>query len=93
MPLAEDIAGVLDVLVAKAKALRDAGVTSVVVNNVSFMLTPSDEPGPVVRMGPAPDEVPIPMDTSDPFSDGATYGRPGGKVPGFTRRVRSEDEI
>lgn len=83
-------AALLDLLVSKAKGLRDAGILRVELEGCKFDLAPADVAVPEVRRIPA-DEVPIPTEP-DAMNDPATYGTTG-RVPGFTRRSRDDESI
>lgn len=68
----------LDLLIAKAPALRTAGVLAVELGNVRFQMTPPEMQMPAQttdrRTGPPP---------ADPLDDPALFGRRDGSLPGF----------
>lgn len=74
----ESLSSILDLLVAKAPAMREAGILNLSIDGLSIVLAEA-APEPV-----KPDKhdtsPPAPV---DPFDDPATYGR--SRLPGFTR--------
>ena len=75
----------LQLLIDKARALRAAGVTHVELEGLAFDLAPAElEMAEVV-----PEER---LEELDPLNDPATYGRLDGRVPGFPRQPRDDDQ-
>ena len=74
-----DFAGVVDVLVARAKELRAAGVQRIAFGEMTVDLYPAE---PVES---ADDESPTPLSPSDALDDPALYG---GHVPWLRERDR-----
>lgn len=72
------LALMLDLLIAKAPAMRRAGILNLSIDGLSVVLA-EDVPDPV-----KPDKHDAtPPEPLDPMNDPATYG--GGPVPGFQR--------
>ena len=78
-----DAAQLLDVVIAKAQKLRDAGVLRVRLEGLAFDLAPPEPTVDADDDGEQLDEI----GDADPFKDPATYG---GRVPGFRRREQQE---
>jgi hypothetical protein len=80
-----DPSQLLDVVISKARQLREVGVLRVRLEGLSFDLAPRE-----MRVEEEDDDRDLDMsdDTSDPFNDPTTYG--GGRVPGFRRRPHEE---
>lgn len=74
----------LDLVIEKAPALRDAGVTCVHFDKVMIELAASDAPA---RVAATPESEVV--DEIDPLLDPATYG---GRVPGFRRPADDDEE-
>lgn len=79
-----DPAQLLDVVIAKARQLREAGVLRVRLEGLSFDLAAKE---PIVLEAGEGEEEIDEADDADPFNDPATYG---GRVPGFKRRMHEE---
>ena len=81
-------ATLIDLLIAKAPALREAGVLVIAIGDTRVELAayaPPIEATTTTRNDDEPDEA------RDALSDAATYGR-GAGVPGFTRpRITHDD--
>jgi hypothetical protein len=75
----------LELIIAKAKELRAAGVTSVSINGVAITLAPPDPVAPPTQTTPRTEPAPMVVDMLD---DPSTYG---GAVPGFTRPAKRKD--
>ncbi len=73
-------------LIEKGEALRKAGLTSLVIGDVSATFAPWDPPAEKAARGTADDEGAV-----GALDDAATYGRREG-VPGFTRPNSGHDE-
>lgn len=74
----------LELICARAKELRDAGVVQLQLEGCTVTLQPPD--APVVIQQQAQER-----DTDlDPLLDAATYGRRDGSVPGYPRRRPEE---
>lgn len=86
------IATLLDLVAAKARELRSAGVRQLELPNLIRIELDAPDAGPlveargVVEMNVAGDE-----DLSDPLNDPATFGRRDGKLPGFQLRKREAE--
>lgn len=78
-----DMAQLLDMVIAKARQLREAGVLRVQLDGLSFELAPAGAP----HMDDEELDEPEDTDDPDPFNDPATYG---GMVPGLPRRPHEE---
>jgi hypothetical protein len=81
-------AALLDLLVERAPGLREVGVRRVELAGLAFELA---EPRLTLEQGPSRADVQL-ADEMDPLMDPATYGRSDGRVPGFTRPERDEDD-
>jgi hypothetical protein len=77
-----EVAQLLDVVIAKARQLREAGVLRVQLDGLAFDLAPI---APAIE--DSDDDLLLDVDEPDPFNDPATYG---GHVPGFRRREHEE---
>lgn len=73
----------MDLVIARAPALRAAGVTSLTVDGVVILLAPAE---PKVD---ATQSEPRSTGYVDPLDDAETFGGRG--LPGFTRPVSAED--
>lgn len=76
-----------DLIVARASALRAAGVLQLELDGATFVLAP---PAPIEPDYPYDADPPRP-DPADPFDDPHTYGL-GGRVPAFPHDERTDDE-
>ena len=85
-----DLVTLLDLVVEKAKALREAGVIELEIPHVlRIELDPHADAQPTA---PARGVVEIDLfDNSDPLNDPTTYGRSDGRVPGFQMPSAAED--
>jgi len=66
-----DAAGLLDLIAARAPALRQAGVLSVELDGVAFTLAPPEPPDPVPETRSPDDAEDVPRDA---LRDPATHG-------------------
>jgi hypothetical protein len=76
-------AQLLDVVISKARQLREVGVLRVQIEGLAFDLAPAEPQEQEVE------EIVDAIDDSDPFNDPTTFG---GRVPGFRRREHEEHQ-
>ena len=76
----------LELVAQYAKSLRDAGVVKLELEGCTLTLQPLETPVVIQQQAAEPDNE------MDPLLDAATYGRTDGRVPGYPRRHRSEDD-
>jgi len=70
----------LDLVIAKAEALRASGVTTITVGNCSVQLAELPPLALIHASGPTPRKDPEPNHDMDPLGDPALFG---GSLPGF----------